>query len=312
MTAGARTVAARMKSTAWIFPGQGSEEPEMGLALARADEDARALLDEASRACGLDVARALERGGRALATTEVLQPALLAVGLAAARALERRGARPDFVAGHSLGEVTAACFSARVAPRAAVELAALRGAALAAACARRPGGMLALHAETDEVEEALREHAGAAGVAAINAPGEIVVSGAQEAIGALHARFGVRATRLRVSGPWHSPLLAEAMVPLRAQAERTFSAAALHVPLVSAVTGAPIDASELPGRLAAGVVEPVRFVGVLAHLEAGGVTDVVVLAPSRTVRSLVRRTLGTRVRIHAADTPLDLDAIAAA
>lgn len=298
-----------MSGTAWIFPGQGSEEPEMGLALARADEDARALLDEVSRACGLDVARALERGGRALATTEVLQPALLAVGLAAARALERRGARPDLLAGHSLGEVTAACFSARIAPRAAVELAALRGSAMAAACARHPGGMLALHADREEVEEALSEQAGAVGVAALNAPGEIVVSGADEAIRALHARFGARATRLRVAGPWHSPLLAEAVTPLRAQAERTFASAALHVPLVSGRTAAPIAARELPETLAAGVVEPVRFVEVLAHLEARGVTDVVVLAPSRTVRSLVRRTLGARVRIHAADAPLDLDAV---
>lgn len=301
-----------MRRTAWIFPGQGSEEPEMGLALAREDEDARALLAEASRACGIDVARALERGGRALRRTEILQPALLAVGLAAARALERRGARPAFVAGHSLGELTAACFSAALAPRAALELAAFRGAAMAQACEGRPGGMVALHADRSAVEDALRGAGADVAIAAFNAPGEIVVSGAERGLEALLARFGARATRLRVSGPWHSPLLRAAIDPLRARAERAFAGTSLAVPLVSTVTAAPLDASALPSAIASGVASPVRFTDTLALLEARGVTDVVVLAPSRTVRSLVRRTLGTRVRIHGADVPADLDAIAAA
>ncbi len=281
----------------------------MGLALARVDEDARALLDEASRACGLDVARAIERGGRALTRTEILQPALLAVGLAAARALERRGAMPSFVAGHSLGELTAACFAAGVEPRAAVELAGFRGASMAEACARRPGGMLAIAAEAGEVEAILTEM-GDAGVAARNAPGEIVVSGSERALEGLRARFGARATRLRVAGPWHSPLLEEAVEPIRARAARIFESAALRVPLASAVTADTIEASAVAGALAAGVVRAVRFTEVLELLSARGVTDVVVMAPSRIVRSLVRRNLSTHVRIRAAETPEDLDAIA--
>lgn len=299
-----------MSSTAWIFPGQGSEEPEMGLALARSDDDARAIIDEASRACGVDVTRVLERGGRALTRTDVLQPVLLAVGLATARALERRGARPTWLAGHSLGELTAACFAARIAPRAAVELAAFRGAAMADACARHPGAMVALHAGPDEVDAAIQESGGALGLAALNAPNELVVSGAERAIDALLARFGARATRLRVSGPWHSQLLREAVDPLRARARRTFAGASLEFPVVSACSVAPMQAGTLPDAIADGVVRTVRFTDVLAFLEARGVNDVVVLAPSRTVRALVRRTLGARVRLHGADTPADLDAIA--
>jgi [acyl-carrier-protein] S-malonyltransferase len=277
-------------SVALLFPGQGSEEPSMGLALARQDREARELLDHASAACGADVVRTLERGGRDFSRTEVIQPALAAVSLAAARALERRGVRASCVLGHSLGELTAACFSARIDPRAAIDLAAFRGASMARAAAARAGAMAALRCAPAGL--ALPE---GAVLALHNAPDETVVAGDASAIDEVLAHM--RGTKLRTAGAWHSPHMQPAVEPMRAKIAETFAGHELAVPLLGAGVGALADA----------LVTPVRFVELLGSIAAD---HVVVLAPSRTVRALVRRTLGARVELHGADSPADLDALA--
>lgn len=283
---------------ALVFPGQGSEEAEMGLALARTDPEAGALLDHASRVTGVDVVRALERGGRALDRTEILQPVLTAVSLAAARALERRGVRASFVAGHSLGEVVAACHAARLDPHDAIELAALRGSLMAQASEAYPGAMAAMRASPDQLRLV-----GDATMAAHNAPDETVISGSAESVTAVLAE--TRGAKLRVSGAWHSERMRSAVEPFRARAAALFANATLEMPLVS------VDrASTTADTLADAIVRPVRFVELLRDLEQRGVRDIVVLAPSRLVRSLVRRTLRTRVALHGADDPASLDAIA--
>ncbi|MCC6872912.1 MAG: ACP S-malonyltransferase [Sandaracinaceae bacterium] len=292
------------RRVALLFPGQGSEEPEMGLALARADGEAAALLAEASRVTGVDAARALARGGRALEPTEVLQPVLLATGLAVARALVRRGVAPAWAAGHSLGELTACCFASDMAAPAAIALAARRGALMRG----RAGGMLALDAEQGEVERAL-ERAGAS-LAAVNAPREIVVSGEARALAELERSFGPRAKRLRVGGPWHSSLLAGAVEPFRSLARDQFENSMFSCRVASACTLRELAPRDVPDALARGLVSPVRFAALLELLAGEGVTDVVVAAPSRVVRSLVRRVLGDRVAIHAAGDPESLDAVA--
>ncbi len=285
---------------AFVFPGQGSEEAEMGLALARADAEAMALLDHASRITGVHVVRALERGGRALTGTDVLQPVLTAVSLAAARALERRGVRPSLVAGHSLGELVAACHAARLDAAEAIELAALRGSLMAKACDARPGVMAALRGSRDRFELI-----GDAVIAAENAPDETVISGSAEDVDAMLSR--ARGVKLRVSGAWHSEHMRSAVEPFRARAAALFADTPLEMPLV-AHDPRPTTAD----TLADAIVRPVRFVWILTELERLGVRDLVVMAPSRVVRSLVRRTLGTRVSLHGADDPASLDAIATA
>lgn len=268
----------------------------MGLALARADPEAASILAIASEVTGVDVPRALERGGRALEPTEVLQPVLTAVGLASARALARRGVQPAFVAGHSLGELTAACFAAGLDVRRAIELAALRGRAMAEASLAMPGGMVAVRASEDEVRAAID---GVEGVelAAINASDEIVVSGS--ATDTVLARFGARATRLRVSGAWHSRAMAGAAGAVRGDLLAAFSGAELASRMIGSES--ELDASSIGGALADAIARPVRFAGVLARLEQEGVRRVVVCAPSRVVRSLVRRTLRDRVELLAAE-----------
>lgn len=283
-------------TTALVFPGQGAEEPAMGLALARADPDAASILAIASEVTGVDVPRALERGGKALAPTEVLQPVLAAVGLASARALARRGVEAALVAGHSLGELTAACFAAGLDVRRAIELAALRGRAMAEASRAMPGGMVAVRASEDEVRAALEGLEGVE-LAAINAADEIVVSG--RSIEAVLARFGARATRLRVSGAWHSRAMAGAALAVHGDMRAAFEGSALGARVIA--SEGELDASSIARGLADAIAGPVRFTTVLARLEAEGVTRVIVCAPSRVVRSLVRRTLRDRVELTVAE-----------
>jgi len=288
-------------TTAFVFAGQGAEEPAMGLALARAEPDAAAMLAIASEVTGVDVPRALERGGRALGATEVLQPVLTAVGLASARALSRRGIRPAFVAGHSLGELTAACFAAELDPRDAIELAAVRGAAMARAAAEAPGGMVALRASEEEVQAALDELPGLE-LAAVNARDEVVLAGPN--LDSALARFGARAAKLRVAGAWHSSAMRSAVEPVRARLAAKLAEASFSARLLASSEGSITDV------LAEGIVRPVRFTDVLARLEREGVRRVIACAPSRVVRSLVRRSLRARVELFGADDPRSLDALA--
>jgi acyl transferase domain-containing protein len=263
-------------SIAIVFPGQGSEEPAMGLPYL-----GDPIFDHASAACGEDVPRLLDRGGRALSRTEVLQPVLAAVGLASIRAL---GITPAWVAGHSLGELVAACVAARVDPKLAVELAAFRGAAMAEAAASRPGAMAAMRGAPADIEPL------GVTIAAHNAPDETVVAGDEAQIAAVLAR--ARGTKLRTLGAWHSPHMLPAVEPLRAKLRDILGAPTI-----------PVVGLDLPlhDSLAESLVRPVRFVDTLLALEAAGARHIVVAAPSRVVRSLVRRTLGTRVAIHAAE-----------
>lgn len=300
-----------MRRIALVFPGQGSEEPGMGLTLARVDARAASLLALASHRCGVDLGRALERGGRALARTDVIQPALLAVALGAARALESRGVSVDAVIGHSLGELGAACFALDCGDETAIALAATRGALMHELAERAPGGMIAVRAEHDgALAPAL---ALGLSLAAHNAPDERVLSGPRALLAPAERALGVPSRRLAVAGPWHSPAMEPAVAPFdRALRAALPGPTALRAALYSAVSARALATrDEIVDALATGLVRPVRWVETLRALAQGaGVTDVVALAPSRLARSLVRRTLDRSVTIHAADDPASLDACA--
>lgn len=267
-------------STALVFPGQGAEEPEMGLALARRDARAKHLLQLASEATHVDLLRAIERGGRALGRTEVLQPALVAVSLGAAHAMAEP---PAAVLGHSLGELAAACFALDVDDETAIALAAERGRLMAEAAAARPGGMIA---------RALAEAPPGLVLAAHNADDEHVFSGDEASLARVPG-----ATRLRVAGAWHSPAMHPAVAPFRASLDRALGGRALRVPLLSAVTASPVEAPLVPERLASGLVSPVRWVESLRALPALGVQRLVCAPPGRLSRALARRALGPRFEV---------------
>lgn len=286
--------------SALVFPGQGSEAPGLGpacgAALAELTPRGRALLAHASEACGLDVARALADGARALERTDVLQPTLVALSLAAARALEARGVVPACVLGHSLGELAAACFALDLDDADAISLARTRGVAMAAAAEAQPGGMVALPVLPASLDGAV--------LAAENAPSEVVLSGPNEVVARWAKTRG--ATRLRVSGAWHSPAMEPAVAPFRAALHAVIGTRRTRVPIWSATCAERVDGDRLVDALATGIVSPVYWSRTL-RAAAEYAQAFLFLAPGRVGRALARRTLGTERALHLLDDPGDLD-----
>jgi [acyl-carrier-protein] S-malonyltransferase len=277
---------------ALAFPGQGSEEPEMGLALARIDPRARALLELASELLALDVPRALERGAKALARTEVIQPVLVAVGLGFAHAHVEREGWPELVLGHSLGELTAAAFALDLADAEALSLAHARGLAMAEAARQSPGGMLAVRAVTDEELAPLL--AEGLELAAHNAPDERVLAGSLDALARAERATTLPTRRLAVAGPWHARTMSAARTPFEEALRGVPWDRAPRARLFSAVTLEEVPPSELAETLADGLVRPVRWAPALQRLEAAGLRTLEVAPPSRILAGLCRRTLRGR------------------
>lgn len=271
-----------------LFPGQGSEQAGMGLALAAASARAAALLDLASSEAGCDLRRLLREGGAALERGSVLQPALVAVSLAAFSALGEAGFEPWAVAGHSLGELSALAAAGSLSLEAAVRVAAARGRAMEREARAHPAGMLAAFAAEEEVSRHLAADPRLE-LAAANAPGEWVLSGPEEALEA--AAKALPSRRLRVSGGWHSRAMEGAAGELRAAVQ-----GARPVPprlrAYSALTGEPLGAqAALEELLPTQLVRPVRFAALLRRLAADGAELFVAMGCGRTLGALVRQNL---------------------
>ncbi len=243
---------------------------------------------------GLDLAAALEGDEEALRPTEIAQPALLLVGVALATVLPG-GVEVVAVAGHSVGEYAALVAAGALEPADAMRLVIARGRAMAA---MRQGAMAALLGADLATAEQLCAAVEAAGlgpvvVANLNAPGQVVLSGSVEGIDAAVAMGrdrGVRkAMRLRVSGAFHSPLMADAAAAVAA----LLDAVPLHdarVPVACNVDGALVrDAGGLRDRLRRQLASPVRWTDCVLAL-AGLEPDLLVeLGPGGVLTGLARR-----------------------
>ncbi|MFD5201679.1 amino acid adenylation domain-containing protein, partial [Streptomyces sp. NPDC058375] len=229
---------------AFLFAGQGAQFPGQDRALYRTASVFRDTFDEASALLGPVCGRPLRDWGldpevdpAAQAVTEVAQPLLVASGVALARQLRTWGVEPDAVAGHSVGEITAACVSGALTLREAVRFAAERGRLMGAFT--EAGAMIAVRGGEDAVAAAVAESEGTLAVAAYNGPGLQVLSGSVSAVEraalALDSQ-GIPARRLRVSRAFHSPLMRPVADRLAAAA-RALTPRAPAVPLMSTVTG---------------------------------------------------------------------------
>jgi [acyl-carrier-protein] S-malonyltransferase len=278
---------------AFCFPGQGSQDVGMGRAFAEALPEARVVYDEASEAAGFDVAKVCFEGPiEALTRTEVQQPALVATSLACLRAVEGLGVRPDYVIGHSVGEFSALAAAGSITATEAIALVRERGEAMAEAAAEHPGAMAAVLGLEDEVVEALCAEIGGVWPANYNCPGQIVVSGETVAVEALLGRAneaGARKTvKLRISGAFHSPLVARAADRLRPALERVrFGDPA--PPFMSTVSAKVEGAGRLVHLLVEQLTGPVRFTHAVGGLVRDGVGVFVEIGPGQVLSGLLRR-----------------------
>ncbi|MFD4233444.1 amino acid adenylation domain-containing protein [Streptomyces sp. NPDC058542] len=290
----------------FLFPGQGSRFPGQDRALYRTAQVFRDTFDEVSAllgpVCGrslLDWALDPEVDPTAQAATEVAQPLLVASGVALARQLRAWGVEPDAVAGHSVGEITAACVSGVLTLREAVRFAAERGRLMGAFT--EPGAMVAVRGGEEAVAAAVAESDGAVAVAAYNGPGLQVLSGGVRAVERATAgleALGVPTRRLRVSRAFHSPLMRPVGDRL-ADAARALTPQVPSVPLMSTVTAEwqPVLG---PDYLRDHAERPVRFGAAVERLAREGYDTFLEVGHGATLSGAVRAATDG----YAADAPV--------
>lgn len=300
-------------SLAVVFPGQGSHRA--GMASAWLDHPASSTFDEVGRACGLQDLRRLADDPEACASTLVGQPAVFAASLAAWRALERAGIEPSYVAGHSLGELTAATAAGALSVHDGAALVGERARAFAVACQREHGGMVAvLGMDIDEVEALVADVPGVV-VANDNAAGQVVVAGPSAALMAASDRWraeGARARRLEVEGAFHTAAMTPAVVRFGAVLRRS-PLAPPHPPLVRGLDASVARTGrEVARGLIDGILGRVRWREVQLTLAANGVTTLIEAGPGGVLRGLARRSGAAleAITVDGPDAVLGLDSLA--
>ncbi len=305
-----------MSTTAFVFPGQGSQRPGMGAAFYEAWPEMRAQFDALDDALDADLHRLCFEGtADELRRPRNTQPAVLAVSYATyAGFLDRTGDHPDFVTGHSLGHFTALGAAGMVDSETLVGLVRARGECMEAAAERDgPGTMLAvLLADPETVTEACRGRDDV-GVALYNGPHQTVVSGTEGGVAAVREAVEdetrARFRELDVGAAFHSPVMASAVEPVRElMATASFSSAS--IPVVSDVRGEPYtEPATAREDLGAQVTSPVDWVGVVETLSARGVDRYVEFPPAGTLTGLIER-IQPEAECVALESPADAREVA--
>ncbi len=306
-------------SLAFVFPGQGSQQVGMGRALAEAFAESREVFAEADAALGFPLSRLCFEGPESeLQLTANTQPAILAASIAALRPLVARGVRPDWVAGHSLGEYSALVAASSLSLADALRTVRRRGQYMQEAVPVGTGAMAAiLGLDLASIQAACREAAQGETVspANVNSPGQVVIAGhaaAVERASALCKEKGAkRAVPLPVSAPFHCALMQPAQERLAPElAALAFSDPA--PPLVNNVDAEVVrEAAACRAGLVRQVSGTVRWQESVERLVREGVTSFVEVGPGSVLSGLVRK-IAKGARVLNVDTPDSLESTLAA
>ncbi len=278
---------------AFIFPGQGSQFSGMGKSLCEANPEARELFLKADRFLGFPISEIMFSGtDEALRRTDVTQPAVFIHSVAAFSTLS--GARPDMVAGHSLGEFSALVANGTLPFEDALRLVSIRARAMQHACAVEPGTMAAVLALDDEKVEQICSVIDDVVVAAnYNCPGQLVISGSlrgvEKACVELKAAGARRALLLPVGGAFHSPLMKSAEDELKAAIDATV----FHQPncpvYQNFVAKAVTDPEEIKANLICQLTGPVRWTQSVKAMVADGAGRFTEVGPGKVLQGLVQK-----------------------
>ncbi len=308
-----------MSKTAVVFPGQGSQYLGMAGGFIAENPDAAALMARAEETSGLPLGRLCSEGPmEELTRTLHLQPAMTVVNLIVWEAFRKAGGRADFLAGHSLGEYAALAASGILDNDAVLRLVTERGRLMEREASAHPGGMVAaLGLDIDAVQEIVAATGGRITAANHNCATQIVISGEKEALEraseAIRERGG-KAIPLKVSGPWHSELVADAIPDfVRAMEKEEFRTPA--IPVYFNVTAAVEENPEIiRGIMARQIASTVRWYEIVNRMIEDGVRTFVELGPKTVLSGLIKKIVDPDlgVRILQADTPESVEEVAGA
>ncbi len=290
---------------AFVFPGQGSQFVGMGKELAENFNSAKEVFDEVNEALGQNLYKVMIEGPDSdLTLTSNTQPALMAVSMAVVRVLEKEFGiklkdKASYVAGHSLGEYSAACAAGVFSLSDTAKLLRIRGDAMQQAVPVGVGGMAAVlglsFKDVDALVDACNDVNYFCVPANDNSDGQVVLSGHIQAIEKaveIAPEFGAkRCLKLPVSAPFHSPLMQPAAETM-ARAFMEVDANDAMVPLIANVLAEPTtDKQEIIKNLIEQVTGTVRWRETMAYMNANGVTDFVELGAGKVLSGMAKRSL---------------------
>jgi [acyl-carrier-protein] S-malonyltransferase len=288
---------AESPKVAYVFPGQGSQSTGMGLDLYNTYTSAREVFDEADASLGFSLSRLCFEGPEEeLTKTHNVQPAILVVSIACLKALETAAIAdlpsPAFMAGHSLGEYTALVAAGALVLADAVVLVRERGRLMYEAGLKNPGSMLAVIGANEETVKDVCLQTGTE-ISNINCPGQIVISGAVQALAEANRLGKTKGARavipLKVSGAFHSAL----MEPVTAEFSKIVANVRFRspdIPVISNVTAQPLtDVDSIKEELVKQLRNCIQWQGSVEYMVRSGVATFYEIGPGRVLSGLIRR-----------------------
>lgn len=279
---------------AYVFPGQGAQFSGMGKDLYDNSELARSLFNKANEVLGFDITKIMFEGtDEELKQTKVTQPAIFLHSTILAACLGE-SFKPDMVAGHSLGELSALVANGTLKFEDGLTLVYKRALAMQKACEAEPSTMAAILGLEDEIVEKVCASIDGIVVAAnYNCPGQLVISGAfpavEEACAKLTEAGAKRALMLPVGGAFHSPLMEPAREELAAAIEATeFNTPSC--PVYQNVTASAVSSpEEIKKNLVVQLTAPVKWTQTMQQMIADGATEVIEVGPGKVLQGLFKK-----------------------
>ena len=282
-----------MGKTAFMFPGQGAQYVGMGKDFYEQIPVCKEMFELASKASGLDVVSLCFEENEQINITEYTQIAMLAAEVAMLKAVEEKGIKPDVTAGLSLGEYGALAASGVMTPEDVFKIVRKRGIYMQEAVPNGGAMVAVLGLDTEVIEKICEETPGTVTIANYNCPGQIVITGEEEAVqtavGKLSEAGAKRCVPLKVSGPFHSPMLAGAGDKLAGELERV-EIHEIQIPYIANVTADYVKKTEdVKPLLEKQVSSSVKWQQTIERMLADGVDTFIEIGPGKTLSGFMRK-----------------------